>query len=92
MSAVMLGAIAGSGLLPFERHHFEDAVKAGGGSSASTQASLKGFAAACDEVAGASTRGAFVAQVLGTGAAPAPAKPASGLPAPAPAPEGNGGP
>ncbi|MFY7913822.1 MAG: 2-oxoacid:acceptor oxidoreductase family protein, partial [Rubrivivax sp.] len=48
VSAVMLGAIAGSGLLPFERRHFEDAVKAGGGSSASTQASLKGFAAACD--------------------------------------------
>ncbi|MCE2689091.1 MAG: indolepyruvate oxidoreductase subunit beta family protein [Rubrivivax sp.] len=65
VSAVMLGAIAGSGLLPFERRHFEDAVKAGGGSSASTQASLKGFAAACDEVASARTRGAFVAQVLG---------------------------
>ena len=65
VSAVMLGAIAGSGLLPFERRHFEDAVKAGGGSSASTQASLKGFAAACDEVSGARTRGAFVAQVLG---------------------------
>lgn len=92
VSAVMLGAIAGSGLLPFERRHFEGAVKAGGGSAASTQASLKGFAAACDEVAGARTRGAFVAQVLGTGAAPSPAKPASGLPAPAPAPEGNGGP
>jgi indolepyruvate ferredoxin oxidoreductase beta subunit len=92
VSAVMLGAIAGSGLLPFERRHFEDAVKAGGGSAASTQASLKGFAAACDEVASARTRGAFVAQMLGTGAAPSPARPASGLPAPAPAPEGNGGP
>lgn len=65
VSAVMLGAIAGSGLLPFERRHFEDAVKAGGGSPAATQASLRGFAAACDEVADARARGAFVAQVLG---------------------------
>jgi indolepyruvate ferredoxin oxidoreductase beta subunit len=65
VSAVMLGAIAGSGLLPFERRHFEDAVKAGGGNASATQASLKGFAAACDEVSGARTRGAFVAQVLG---------------------------
>jgi len=67
VSAVMLGAIAGSGLLPFERRHFEEAVKAGGASAGATQASLKGFAAACDEVAGARTRGAFVAQVLGGG-------------------------
>jgi indolepyruvate ferredoxin oxidoreductase beta subunit len=80
VSAVMLGAIAGSGLLPFERRHFEDAVKAGGGSPAATQASLRGFAAACDEVADARTRGAFVAQVLGTGAAPAHAQPASAPP------------
>lgn len=84
VSAVMLGAIAGSGLLPFERRHFEDAVKAGGGSSASTQASLKGFAAACNEVAGARTRGAFVAQVLGTGAAASRAQPGDAQPTPAP--------
>ena len=84
VSAVMLGAIAGSGLLPFERQHFEEAVKAGGGSAAATQASLRGFAAACDEVAGARTRGAFVAQVLGTGVAPSRAQPANALPAPAP--------
>jgi len=83
VSAVMLGAIAGSGLLPFERRHFEDAVKAGGGSGAATQASLKGFAAACDEVASARTRGAFVAQVLGTGTAPPSAQPANALPTPA---------
>ena len=80
VSAVMLGAIAGSGLLPFERRHFEDAVKTGGGSPATTQASLRGFAAACDEVADARTRGAFVAQVLGTVAAPARAQPASAPP------------
>jgi len=82
VSAVMLGAIAGSGLLPFERRHFEDAVKAGGGSSAAAQASLKGFAAALEEVASARTRGAFVAQVLGTGAAPTKAQPTNALPTP----------
>ncbi|MEI8266316.1 MAG: DUF6537 domain-containing protein [Betaproteobacteria bacterium] len=87
VSAVMLGAIAGSGLLPFERRHFEDAVKAGGGSPAATQASLRGFAAACDEVAGTRTRGAFVAQVLGTGAAPSREQPANALPTPTPAGE-----
>lgn len=85
VSAVMLGTIAGSGLLPFERWHFEEAVKAGGGSSAATQASLKGFAAAFDEVAGARSRGALVAQVLGTGTAPSAAQPANALPTPAPA-------
>jgi indolepyruvate ferredoxin oxidoreductase beta subunit len=87
VSAVMLGAIAGSGLLPFQRHHFEEAVKAGGGSSTATQASLKGFAAALEEVASARTRGAFVAQMLGTGAAPTKAQPTNALPAPAPAGE-----
>jgi len=87
VSAVMLGAIAGSGLLPFERRHFEEAVKAGGGSPAATQASLRGFAAACDEVAGTRTRGAFVAQVLGTGAAPSREQPANALPTPTPAGE-----
>ena len=92
VSAVMLGAIAGSGLLPFERRHFEDAVKAGSGSSASTQASLRGFAAALEEVANARTRGAFVAQVLSTESTPSSAEPASALPAPASTPEENGGP
>ena len=43
-SAVMLGAIAGSGLFPFSREDYEDVVRAGGGKSA--QASLRGFARA----------------------------------------------
>jgi len=42
VSAVMLGVIAGSGLLPFERQHFEATLRESGTHSA---ASLKGFAA-----------------------------------------------
>jgi indolepyruvate ferredoxin oxidoreductase beta subunit len=48
VSAVMLGAIAGSGLLPFAREVYEDVVRAGGGGSA--QASLRGFARAFEIV------------------------------------------
>jgi indolepyruvate ferredoxin oxidoreductase, beta subunit len=44
VSAVMLGAIAGSGVFPFSREDFENAVRAGGGKSA--EASLRGFAKA----------------------------------------------
>ncbi len=47
VSAVMLGAIAGSRLFPFERAHFEAIIEDGGASSA---ASLRGFAAAFDAV------------------------------------------
>lgn len=43
VSAVMLGAIAGSGVFPFTREDYEAVVKASGGSAA---ASLRGFAAA----------------------------------------------
>jgi indolepyruvate ferredoxin oxidoreductase, beta subunit len=46
VSAVMLGAIAGSGLLPFERAHFEAAI----GQGAQAAASLRGFALAFDAV------------------------------------------
>ena len=47
VSAVMLGALAGSGLLPFQRADYEATVRAGGGPA---EASLRGFALACDEV------------------------------------------
>ena len=47
VSAVMLGAIAGSGLLPFAREHYESVVRAGGGRSA--EASLRGFARGFDQ-------------------------------------------
>jgi indolepyruvate ferredoxin oxidoreductase, beta subunit len=47
VSAVMLGAVAGSGLFPFKRSDYEAVVGAGGGTSA---ASLRGFAKAFDIV------------------------------------------
>lgn len=43
VSAVMLGAIAGSGLLPFAREHYEAVITGSGPSAAATQ---RGFAAA----------------------------------------------
>lgn len=45
VSAVMLGAVAGSGLLPFQRADYEAVVGSG---SASARASLNGFALAYD--------------------------------------------
>jgi indolepyruvate ferredoxin oxidoreductase beta subunit len=48
VSAVMLGAIAGSDLFPFAREHYEAVVLEGGGKSA--QASLRGFARAFEIV------------------------------------------
>ncbi len=53
VSAVLLGAIAGSGLFPFERRFFEEAVRGGvphEKANASAQASLKGFARAFEIV------------------------------------------
>ena len=47
VSAVMLGAIAGSGLLPFSREHYESVLA---GPSKAAQASLRGFASAFDLV------------------------------------------
>jgi indolepyruvate ferredoxin oxidoreductase, beta subunit len=49
VSAVMLGAIAGSGLFPFGRADYEDVVRTGGGNAA--EASLRGFARAFEIVA-----------------------------------------
>jgi indolepyruvate ferredoxin oxidoreductase, beta subunit len=51
VSAVMLGAIAGSGLLPLRRDAFEAAIAASG---KGVEASLRGFAAALDAIAAAS--------------------------------------
>jgi indolepyruvate ferredoxin oxidoreductase, beta subunit len=47
VSAVMLGAVAGSGLFPFKRADYEAVIGEGGGTSA---ASLRGFAKAFDMV------------------------------------------
>mgnify|MGYP001627246267 CR=1 FL=1 len=61
VSAVMLGAIAGSGLFPFRRQDYEAVVKAGG---KGVDASLRGFAKAYDIVAAGRQQADFVAQVL----------------------------
>lgn len=63
VSAVMLGALAGSGLLPLSRSHYESAVRADG---ADATASLRGFARAFEHVEQARARLA---------ATPAPAAP-----------------
>jgi indolepyruvate ferredoxin oxidoreductase, beta subunit len=47
VSAVMLGAIAGSGLFPFAREDYEKVVRANGGAA---EASLRGFAAAYERI------------------------------------------
>jgi len=49
VSAVMLGAVAGSGLFPFARGDYEAVVRAGGRGA---EASLRGFALAFEAVAG----------------------------------------
>jgi indolepyruvate ferredoxin oxidoreductase beta subunit len=69
VSAVMLGAIAGSGLFTFRREDYEAVVKSGGKGA---EASLRGFARAFDLVAGDKARGDFLAQVLAPQAAAAP--------------------
>ncbi len=62
VSAVMLGAVAGSGLFPFRREDYAAVVGAGGGAMA--QASLRGFARAFDIVAGQQAQAARVKALL----------------------------
>ncbi len=80
VSAVMLGCIAASGLLPMARADYE-AILAGSGGSA--QASLRGFALGFDAVQAQRTQARYVEQVLGAGTAgsTAPAARAPVLPA-----------
>ncbi|MDQ0033235.1 indolepyruvate ferredoxin oxidoreductase beta subunit [Variovorax boronicumulans] len=81
VSAVMLGAIAGSGLFPFPREAYEHVVR-GGDTSAPEKlnkmaaASLRGFAAAFDAVSAPRTQAAFVNSVMAgdTADAPPPAR------------------
>jgi indolepyruvate ferredoxin oxidoreductase beta subunit len=80
VSAVMLGAIAAGGLLPFAREHYEAVVGAGGRGAA---ASRRGFALAFERVSAARAQAAYVEQAVGdrpaavaTAAAP-PALPAA---------------
>jgi len=82
VSAVMLGAIAGSGLFPFPRAAYEHVVR-GGDTSAPEKlgkmaaASLRGFAAAFDAVSAPRAQAAFVSSVMAgdTHDAPPPARP-----------------
>lgn len=84
VSAVLLGAIAGSGLFPFRREDYEAVVKAGGKGA---DASLRGFAKAFERVAQGKRQEEFLAQVLqpqpvAGAAASRPAHPAGVVPAP----------
>jgi indolepyruvate ferredoxin oxidoreductase beta subunit len=80
VSAVMLGAIAGSGLFPFTRQDYEDVVRAGGGRSA--EASLRGFARAFDIVSSPRQQAAMVAGLLDGGDGDRAAPAAVALPSP----------
>ena len=61
VSAVMLGAIAGSGLLPFKRAAYEVVIKHGGKGA---EASLKGFDQAFERVFRQKTQAALVTNLL----------------------------
>ncbi len=65
VSAVMLGAIAASGLFPFSRAQYEAVVRGPGGASAA--ASLRGFARAYDIVAQDQARAALVRTLVEEG-------------------------
>jgi indolepyruvate ferredoxin oxidoreductase beta subunit len=69
VSAVMLGAIAGSGLFPFPREAYEHVVRGGGAGAPEklgkmAAASLRGFAAAFDAVNAPRAQAAFVSSVM----------------------------
>lgn len=65
VSAVMFGAIAASGVLPWPRALFEDTIAAGSkAGSASVQASLRGFGRAFDALSQRQAQQALVTQAL----------------------------
>ena len=67
VSAVMLGALAGSGVLPFSREHFEAAIRGHedpAKPSRMTQASLRGFAQAFDAMHQPREHAMRIAQML----------------------------
>jgi indolepyruvate ferredoxin oxidoreductase beta subunit len=85
VSAVMLGAIAGSGLFPFPRGAYEHVVRGGDNSAPEklnkmAAASLRGFAAAFDAVSAPRAQAAFVSSVMAGDTHDAP-PPARALPA-----------
>jgi len=61
VSAVMLGAIAGSGLLPFAREHYEAVIAAGGRGA---QASRRGFDLAHQRVTASREQGSYVERLI----------------------------
>ena len=65
VSAVMLGAVAGSGLFPFQRADYEAVVGAGG--SSASKASLRGFALAYDAVQSQCAQAQQLEQLLSLG-------------------------
>jgi len=65
VSAVMLGAVAGSGLFPFAREDYEKVVRAGGGGSG--EASLRGFARGFEWVGAPRAQAAMVKDLLAGG-------------------------
>lgn len=79
VSAVMLGCIAGSGLLPMKREDYEQVI---GGESASAQASLRGFALGYEAVQKQRQQTDYLEKVLSDAAKkPAPEVKAPALPA-----------
>jgi len=70
VSAVMLGALAASGLLPFQRAHYEAVVGRAGGHA---NASLRGFALAFDAVSAQREQARWVEQVMNDEGEAAPA-------------------
>ena len=85
VSALMLGAIAGSGLFPFPREAYEHVVRGGDASapeklSKMAAASLRGFASAFEAVNAPRAQAAFVSSVLAGDGNDAP-PPAAALPA-----------
>ncbi len=74
VSAVMLGAVAGSGLFPFPREAYEQVVRGGGDKiSKMAEASLRGFAKAFDAVNAPRQQAAMVTGLLATSQDEAPA-------------------
>ncbi|CAA9407069.1 MAG: Indolepyruvate oxidoreductase subunit IorB II [uncultured Ramlibacter sp.] len=91
VSAVLLGAIAGSGLLPFERRFYEEAVRGGlpaDKAGAMAKASLRGFAAAHALVGERKNQSDFVSALLDDNQGPAVLAPAAGGTVDATAPTG----
>jgi indolepyruvate ferredoxin oxidoreductase beta subunit len=81
VSAVMLGAIAGSGLFPFRREDYEAVVKA---AATGAEASLRGFAKAYEAVAHGRTRTEYVANLLPQACHPGPGPGSTSVPDQAP--------